>query len=234
VNNCKCVRLSVVGDCDDLQFNAAIVLANKYQSIPKFDRINRIDNELNVRHPDPVMTARSNHPYTFHVEYVIRARQIFMSEPIPAGLESMRVASPAVGGGGGVTPDHFPRAPTGQPHQVVLLTAGGQPVVGEGVPELVRVHRWNPRVYAPPFQHLAHPRVGHTPLLAEPERRRVRGVVTTTETQVTAQRIRCLRPKGAGTVSPTFAEHQRNLMLEINVLHSQPAQLARSHAGVEE
>jgi len=108
VNDRKCVRVPVVGHCDDLQFDAAIVFADEHQSIAQFDRINRVDNELNVRHSDLVMTTRSNNPYSFHIEYVIRARRFAMSEPISAGLEPMRVARSAVRGRGRVTRDHLP------------------------------------------------------------------------------------------------------------------------------
>src|SRR3712207_6249582 len=43
------------------------------------------------------------------------------------------------GGGGGVPGQHVVAAPAGQHHQVPLLSAAGQPAVGEGVPEAVRV-----------------------------------------------------------------------------------------------
>jgi hypothetical protein len=58
--------------------------------------------------------------------------------------------------------------------------------------------------------------------------------VATTETQVAAKRIGGLRPERTGAVAPTLADHQRDLMLEADVLHSQSAQLTRPHPGVEQ
>jgi hypothetical protein len=125
------------GTRDDLQFDASIVLADEHQSISKLDRINRIDDNLNVRYPDPVLPTRSNDPYSFHVEYVIHARRSATSEPISSGLEPVGVARSAIRRRRRVAPDHLPGPPAGQSHQVMLLTAGGQPVVREGVPELM-------------------------------------------------------------------------------------------------
>ena len=51
-----------------------------------------------------------------------------------------RGTGPLVGGARGVTADHLSRTPAGEPHEVLLLSAAGQPGVGVGVPEAVRVH----------------------------------------------------------------------------------------------
>lgn len=45
-----------------------------------------------------------------------------------------------IGGGRPVALQHLAGSPAGQPHQVTLRPALGQPLVGERVPELVRVH----------------------------------------------------------------------------------------------
>ncbi len=67
----------------------------------------------------------------------------------------MGVARPLIGRGSGVATHHLPRPPAGQPHQVVLLPARGEPVVRERVAELVRMNGRNPCVMATPFQHLS-------------------------------------------------------------------------------
>jgi hypothetical protein len=71
----------------------------------------------------------------------------------------------------------------------MLLATGGQPVVREGVPELMGVNSRDPGICAAAFEHLPHAGVGHPSLLAEPEWRGLRRVVTTTETQIAAQRV---------------------------------------------
>nr|WP_241895735.1 hypothetical protein [Jatrophihabitans sp. GAS493] len=58
--------------------------------------------------------------------------------------------------------------------------------------------------------------------------------MTTTETQISAQRVGGLRPERAGTVAPALADNERDLMLEVDVLDAQYAQLPRPHPGVEQ
>ena len=51
----------------------------------------------------------------------------------------MGLARPFVGGGGTVALQHDPGAPAGDPHQVGLVAALGEPGMGEGVAEPMRV-----------------------------------------------------------------------------------------------
>jgi hypothetical protein len=44
--------------------------------------------------------------------------------------------------------DHRSRLPAGHQHQFVFIAALGQPASGEGMPELVRVHRRDPAARA--------------------------------------------------------------------------------------
>ena len=80
------------------------------------------------------------------------------SQPVPQPGAAVRVPGALVGGAGGVPADHLPRPPPGEAHQVGLLPAGGQPAVGEGVPEQVRVESSDPGVVAAPLEHLPRPR----------------------------------------------------------------------------
>lgn len=57
-----------------------------------------------------------------------------------AGCEAtVRVSGALVRPGRPVAAQHLPRPPAGEPHQVALCTTGLQPVVGEGVAELMRM-----------------------------------------------------------------------------------------------
>ncbi len=52
----------------------------------------------------------------------------------------MRLAGALDCRGRGVAGHHVVRAPAGEHHQVLLLTAAGEPAVGAGVPEALRVY----------------------------------------------------------------------------------------------
>jgi len=56
----------------------------------------------------------------------------------------MSLPGPLVCRRGAVPVEHLARAPTGEAHEVALLTASGEPVMGERVPELVWVKMFNP------------------------------------------------------------------------------------------
>src|SRR5262245_20853225 len=64
---------------------------------------------------------------------------ITASQPIPWAQPSIRLARPLVGSRCAVAPQHRPRAPSGEPHQVPFLPALSEPGVRVGVPELVRM-----------------------------------------------------------------------------------------------
>jgi hypothetical protein len=57
--------------------------------------------------------------------------------------------------------------PAGQPHQIGLAATLGQPGVGEGVTELVRVQPWQTGLVAPPQELLDAPG-GQPTTLAKP------------------------------------------------------------------
>src|SRR3954447_14810901 len=65
-----------------------------------------------------------------------------------------------VGRTGCVPADHLPGPPAGQPHEVLLLPAGGQPGANVGVPEAMRMDVAHPGLGRLSFQHLPHPGVG--------------------------------------------------------------------------
>jgi Rhodopirellula transposase DDE domain len=67
------------------------------------------------------------------------ARANMRLQSIPGREASMGLASPGIGRGGAVALQHGARLPAGQAHQVGLPAAFGQPLVGEGVAQLVRV-----------------------------------------------------------------------------------------------
>ena len=62
------------------------------------------------------------------------------SQSISQPETPVRVVGPLDRRGRGVAGQHVVAAPAGQHHQVPLLSTSGEPAVGEGVPEPVRMH----------------------------------------------------------------------------------------------
>jgi hypothetical protein len=77
--------------------------------------------------------------------------------------------------------------------------------VGEGVTELVRMHRRQAGVGATAFKHLSQPRVGHPAFLAQPQPLGRCVVVPSAETQISSKRIRGLRPERTRSIATAFA-----------------------------
>ncbi len=85
---------------------------------------------------------------------------------------SVRLVGPLDGGGGGVAGQHVLAAPAGEHQQVPLLSSSGQPPVGEGVPEAVRVDVGDAGLCGAEVQHVAGAVGRHRAALAEQQPRR--------------------------------------------------------------
>src|SRR4029450_9447059 len=77
------------------------------------------------------------------------------SQPIHRRQPAMGLAGAGVGGAGAVAAEHVAGLPAGQAHQVGFAAALGQPLVAEGVPELVRVEVRDGGLGGAPLKHLA-------------------------------------------------------------------------------
>jgi hypothetical protein len=60
-------------------------------------------------------------------------------QPIVGREATVGLAGAGVGGRGAIAGEHLAGAPTGDAHQIHLVAAGAEPLVGEGVAEHVRV-----------------------------------------------------------------------------------------------
>jgi hypothetical protein len=65
-------------------------------------------------------------------------------DPVAEGHAAVGFAGAAFGGGLGVAVDHLAGLPAGEAHEVAFVAAGGQPGVGERMPELVGVQAGEP------------------------------------------------------------------------------------------
>src|SRR6266545_19861 len=114
------------------------------------------------------------------------------SQPIARRQASMCRDGPLVRRARGVAADHSSRPPTGQPHKIALVPASGEPAVRERVTEPVRIHLPDACLLPTALEHLPDARVGHAPLLPEPEPRLERVRVVRSGPQVPVVRRRRL------------------------------------------
>ena len=81
----------------------------------------------------------------------------------------MGLSGTSVGGSGAVPLEHLAGLPAGDAHQVGLRPTLGEPLVGEGVAELVGMQAGDAGLLATAVQHVAEPVVGPWSSLAEPQ-----------------------------------------------------------------
>ena len=114
----------------------------------------------------------------------------------------MRLTSSFIGGGCTVALEHGPRPPAGDPHEVGLVAALGEPGVGEGVAELMRVEAGDAGLLAAPVEHVAKPVVGPWASLAEPEPFLGRVLVEGAHAEVPVDRLGSLATEGTTRCRP--------------------------------
>lgn len=95
--------------------------------------------------------------------------------------------------------------PTGEPHEVALLSPGSKPVVSERVPQHVRVDVSDACLLGPAHEHELHAVLAEATFVGEPEPRLCRLVVRAAGSEVAVQCMNCPladrdRP-GAGTLA---------------------------------
>src|SRR5829696_4555043 len=115
----------------------------------------------------------------------------------------MRFSRPLAAGGRAVAPKHLPRTPAGELHQVTLGALDGEPLMGEGVTEPVRVEVVDPRVGCASTEHLRDPARPHRSLSAEPQV----WVIRTSDAEVAVDRGGRLRPDGQDADTRALPHH---------------------------
>ena len=81
----------------------------------------------------------------------------------------MRFAGAGVGGRSPITTEHLAGPPAGQPHQIGLAATLGEPSMGEGVAELMRVQSRQASLLSPAAQELLDAPGGQPATLAKPQ-----------------------------------------------------------------
>ena len=106
--------------------------------------------------------------------------------------------------------------------------------MGIGVAEAVRVDVGDAGRSATASDRVGHAIGGHRAGQTEPEFRPSLVAVASPDTEVAIQRLRGLVPKRTRSLAPSLPQHERDVLLEIDVRHPQPGQLGEAHPGVEE
>ena len=81
---------------------------------------------------------------------------------------TVSLACPSIGCGGTIALKHRAGLPARQTHQVRLAASPGEPLVGEGVAELVRVEAGQVSLPATAIEHLHQAPLGQPALVAQP------------------------------------------------------------------
>jgi hypothetical protein len=133
----------------------------------------------------------------------------------------------SVRGRGAVALQHRAGPPPGQAHQVGLSPALGEPLVGEGVTELVRVQVGQAGLATTTPQHLHQPPGRQPTKEPEPQPREGRVLVAGSHPEVPVQRDRSGVPEGQGPLPTALAKNQSDIQVEVQVGEAQIRDLAR-------
>jgi hypothetical protein len=130
---------------------------------------------------------------------------------------------------------HLPTAPTGEPHEISLGAAFGEPLVGEGVSELVRVQVLEARLSRSAPRHLAEPARRQWPAASKPERFGVSLGVRSADPEVPIEGLRgAVADPDIARSSPLRLDEQERQLVEIYVLDAKPGDLREPRSGVDE
>ena len=87
---------------------------------------------------------------------------------------------------------------------------------------------------APATDNVGHAVRCHRPGETKPELGPILVAVARPRPEVSIERLRRPPPEGAGSLPATLAQHERDVLLEIDVSEPQVRQLRQAHARVEE
>jgi hypothetical protein len=139
-----------------------------------------------------------------------------------------------VGGRGAVPLQHRTGPPPGQAHQVGLSPALGEPLMREGVAELMRVQVRQAGLAAATPKHLDQTPGGQAALEPQPQPRQDRVLVPGPNTKVAIEDDRRRTPERQGASPPALAKDERDVQVEVEVDDPEAGDLAAAGAGVQQ
>src|SRR5262249_18604467 len=104
----------------------------------------------------------------------------------------------------------------------------------ERVAKLVGMNRRDSRLVATPTQHDRNTRIAHGAEASYPKRTRVAVNMPNPHTEIPIERHSRLPPEGTGALPTSLPEHERDLLVEIEVVDRHPQQFPAPHARVDE
>src|SRR5262245_5149415 len=116
-----------------------------------------------------------------------------------------------------VAAHHLTGSPAGQPHQVTLVPAVLEPLVGEGMAEAVGVHVGYAGLRGAAGDHLSDAVRGERSLRAEPQPRVGGEAVAGALAQVPVDRLERRSTEGTGAPSSAFAEHPGDGLFVVDI-----------------
>jgi hypothetical protein len=155
-------------------------------------------------------------------------------EPVTKSHAAVCFTSALIRRAGSVAGEHFSASPTGKAHQILFLSAVGQPPMRERVTEHVRVEVIQTSLLGAASKHLANAVVRHATSAANPELGTPGEAMLGSLPQVTLDGLASLVAERTGTRSAALSQHEGNISIKINVCDRQARHLGQAHAGIEE
>jgi hypothetical protein len=144
------------------------------------------------------------------------------------------LAGAGVGGGGAVALKHDAGLPAGDPHKVALGTTLGEPLMSEGMAQLVGVQSREARSGATTAQHHHQPLISESALLPQPQPRQGGMLVADASAQVAVQRLAGPAAKRQGPLAAALAEDQEDIEVKVDIVKGKADHLGTAGTGVQQ
>lgn len=157
------------------------------------------------------------------------------SQPVSWAQPPMRGESASRGGRGGVAIHYLAAAPSGESHQVAFRTTIREPVVREGVAELMRVQVLEARPPRSSPRDLAEAARRERPTGPEPKEFDVSFGMAATDAEITVDRLRrAITNPNVARSTPLRLREEKGQLVEIDVFDAKPGNLRQPRSCVDE
>src|SRR4029453_6352556 len=153
--------------------------------------------------------------------------------PIASPESLRRRLGASIGRAGAVALQHHIRSPAGEPLEITLLAAVHQEVVGEGVPESVRMELLDAGEIPPVLDSVPRAVGRQGAALGEEECVEVRPSVTCSHPEISVEGAGSPGAEVDGSALAALAEHDGRALVEIEIVNPQAACFADPYAAIE-
>jgi hypothetical protein len=155
-------------------------------------------------------------------------------QAIDRRLTTVRLAGTGVGRRGTIALEHQAGLPASQPYQIRLTAAIGQPLMREGVAELVRMQIRETNLPAAAPQHEHDAPCGQPALEAKPQPGQCCVLVPGADVEVAVECLGGPAVERQQAFDPTFGEDTDDLVVEVEVVELDVCQLGAADGGVQQ